>query len=373
MTTLSLAMIVRNNADTLQDIIPEAIACGVTEIVIVDTAPDKSDDGTYDIAWRDTYGLDNIKFLHFPWIDDFAAARNFAFENTHGDFILWLDSDDRIPERSQEAIAELVRSGGLDGQNALFMQYAMFDSNGNVSSTFIRERIISREAFDTTSKWVGRVHECIAIYDPAVRINEAIEHKPLPSKTPDPGRNLRILDSMYEDGDRSPRTLFYYARELYWNGNHAKAILMYERWITTSPIDWELYSGRLELADCYAKMENEKKQKSVLLDAIMSIPSRAEAWVDLGKVFYDKKEWAGSVPFFRAACGAKRPESGFVNEHIYGTLPYDYLATSLSWSGETEEAYQITKDILLPANPVDERILGNISFYERQLNSESYG
>ena len=58
----------------------------VDEIIIVDTG---SDDSTEKIAEKYT-----DKIYHFPWADDFSAARNFFFSKASKDYIMWMDADD---------------------------------------------------------------------------------------------------------------------------------------------------------------------------------------------------------------------------------------------------------------------------------------
>ena len=70
MVTISLCMIVRNEEDVLERYL-KSIADVVDEIIIVDTG---SVDKTKEIAKKFT---DHI--YDFPWVDDFSAARNFAF------------------------------------------------------------------------------------------------------------------------------------------------------------------------------------------------------------------------------------------------------------------------------------------------------
>jgi len=48
-----------------------------------------STDDTIDIAKRYTQ-----KIYDFPWVDDFAAARNFAFSKATRQYCMWLDADD---------------------------------------------------------------------------------------------------------------------------------------------------------------------------------------------------------------------------------------------------------------------------------------
>src|SRR5437667_131683 len=56
--------------------------------------------------------LDDLQRLgfEFPWIDHFAAARNACIEHATGDFIFWLDADDRLDEANRQKLAQLFAS-----------------------------------------------------------------------------------------------------------------------------------------------------------------------------------------------------------------------------------------------------------------------
>ncbi len=73
--TISLCMIVRNEEKVLARCLESVRGC-VDEIVIVDTG---SSDATKEIAARYT-----DRIYDFEWIDDFSAARNYAFEQATG-------------------------------------------------------------------------------------------------------------------------------------------------------------------------------------------------------------------------------------------------------------------------------------------------
>ena len=82
MTILSLAMIVKNEAANL----PRCLASVqglVDEMVVVDTG---STDDTVAIA--ESFGA---RMGHFPWTDDFAAARNESLRLCTGGWVLVLD------------------------------------------------------------------------------------------------------------------------------------------------------------------------------------------------------------------------------------------------------------------------------------------
>ncbi len=37
-----------------------------------------------------------IKLHHFKWVEDFSAAPNYAIEQSNGDWILYIDADERL-------------------------------------------------------------------------------------------------------------------------------------------------------------------------------------------------------------------------------------------------------------------------------------
>ena len=82
---LSLCMIVRDSSRTLPACL-ESIHPWVDEMVIVDTG---STDETPRIV--ESFGG---RLFHFPWCDDFSAARNESLRHARGDWLFWMDSDD---------------------------------------------------------------------------------------------------------------------------------------------------------------------------------------------------------------------------------------------------------------------------------------
>ena len=95
---LSLCMIVRNEEKNLPNCLKH-IKNVVDEIIIVDTG---STDKTPYIAKKL-----GAKLYHFKWRDDFSAARNESLKHAKGDYIIYLDADDRVSKKDAEKIAIL--------------------------------------------------------------------------------------------------------------------------------------------------------------------------------------------------------------------------------------------------------------------------
>lgn len=97
---MSAALIVRDESRFIEECLRSLVG-KVDEIIIVDTG---SQDDTIEKAHRFP-----IKLHHFAWCDDFSAARNFALEQATGDWILYIDADERF-EVSEPALLDSVLS-----------------------------------------------------------------------------------------------------------------------------------------------------------------------------------------------------------------------------------------------------------------------
>jgi glycosyltransferase involved in cell wall biosynthesis len=72
----------------------------VDEIVVVDTG---SVDATPDIA--DAFGA---HVVHYPWQNDFSAARNVALDHARGRWILYIDADERLQPTTRSEVEQLL-------------------------------------------------------------------------------------------------------------------------------------------------------------------------------------------------------------------------------------------------------------------------
>lgn len=100
--SVSACLIVRDEALRL----PECLASlsgHVDEIVVVDTG---STDDTVAIAER--FGS---RISHRPWDNDFSAARNFGLDQARGDWILYIDADERLSCPGGSTLKQLVAAG----------------------------------------------------------------------------------------------------------------------------------------------------------------------------------------------------------------------------------------------------------------------
>lgn len=118
MTTLSLAMIVKNEAANLPRCLG-SVKDLVDEMVIVDTG---STDDTVAIA--ESFGA---RIGQFSWTDDFAAARNESLRLCTGDWVLILDGDEAVDALDHPIIREACAQ---DQVPAFFMTLRNYFKDG---------------------------------------------------------------------------------------------------------------------------------------------------------------------------------------------------------------------------------------------------
>ncbi len=97
---LSVCLIVCNEAEVLEDCL-ESIANVANEIIVVDTG---SKDSTISLARSYT-----DKVYQYEWEYSFAKARNYAINKASHPWILFLDADERLNEKDQETLKELIK------------------------------------------------------------------------------------------------------------------------------------------------------------------------------------------------------------------------------------------------------------------------
>lgn len=112
--TISLCMIVKNEAQFLQGCLESAYSL-VDEMIIVDTG---STDRTIDLA-----KIYTDKIYSLAWTDDFAAARNESLKHATGDWILLLDADEVLDSGSKRIIDEAINCWEIAGYQILTRNY----------------------------------------------------------------------------------------------------------------------------------------------------------------------------------------------------------------------------------------------------------
>jgi len=223
-------MIVRNEEANLPGCLASAHDL-VDEIVVVDTG---STDRTGELA-----AVAGAQVHEFAWVDDFAAARNETLRHATGDWVFWLDADDRIDETNRRRLRNLF--AGLGGDNLAYVMKCVClpDSKSRTTTAVDHVRLFRN---DPQIRWSYRVHEQIL---PAVRqsggavrwTDITIHH----SGYQDPAlrrrkldRDLRLLQLQDAERPDEPFTLFNLGSIYHELGRSAEALGFLQRSLALS-------------------------------------------------------------------------------------------------------------------------------------------
>jgi hypothetical protein len=149
-------------------------------------------------------------------VDSFARARNQAFAQACGDWLIWADCDDVIAdaEKLRDRLAELSED--------VLMVRCPYDVRGT-GKKLHRERIVRRNAFASGRVWHHDVHENLLLLPNDRHFDWATpvwHHQPIAIKQDNRKRNLAILGRSVAE---SATQYFYVHQEHYCAGNKTAA------------------------------------------------------------------------------------------------------------------------------------------------------
>lgn len=327
MVTISLCMIVKNEEDTIARCL-DSVFDIVDEVIVVDTG---STDNTEDIVRNYT-----DKVYHFKWIDDFSAARNYSFSKATQDYIFWMDADDVLLEPDRIKFKELKQTLNPE-VDVVIMKYNMsVKDKEQVACTFMRERLVKRSK---EFEWIDPIHEYINFSGKFMNSEIAITHKKIHPRT---RRNLEIFEKAIEKGHKlSERNWFYYAKELFADGQYDKAAEYYEKFVNTKNGLLSNYlDACIDLSTCYKNRNDDEKQLKILLKAFEIAPPRPEVICQLGYYFKDRHEYDKAISWFELAPVIQKPENTWsaVMHYYWNYIPYMELVACYYKLGNIDKA-----------------------------------
>jgi tetratricopeptide (TPR) repeat protein len=302
-------MIVKNEEANLGACL-ESAADLVDEIIIVDTG---STDQTKAIAER--FGA---HVFDFPWVDSFAAARNESLNHATGDWIFWLDADDRLDEQNRQKLrvlfAELRQKGVRPleerGSDPFFnVAYNMKclclpDPVGKTATMVDHVRLFRNHP---KIRWQFRVHEQIlpAVREMGgeVRWSDVVIHH---AGYQDPAlrrrkleRDLRLLQLEDADTPDHPFTLFNLGSVFMELGRHAAALPLLQRSLQRShPSDSIVRKLYALLVQCHRQLGQGSEALAACQAGRGHYPDDAELLFQEALVRREQKDFAGAEACF---------------------------------------------------------------------------
>ena len=282
---LSLCIIVRNEEAQLRDCLGRLQPL-VDEIVVVDTG---STDKTREIAHQL-----GAKVFDFPWVNDFSAARNESIRRATGDYILWLDADDRLEPDDVDHLRKL-KAGLLPRRPKAYYLLIESATHQEGTSSFYQLRLFPNKS---GARFEGRVHEQVnfslqRLGIPFEYIPIRIRHTGYEALSAVHGKYERNWSILREDLERNPGNVihrYYAARTLSGMNRYQEAIEHIQK-ITENPViqkkerTFYLHAAIL-LGNFYLNIHNFSAAQAWFKRLVTEYPEDPIAHYGLGESFY---------------------------------------------------------------------------------------
>ena len=258
------------------------------------------------------------KYSYLKWDDDFAAQRNYNFDQASekADYILWLDADDvLVGGKDLRWLAEKTHQAE---KHCVFLPYwydCQFEGEPNeqnlrgINLTQKRERLLRPKYY----KWYGRLHETpiansqakdrYTLYESKDENNPIIAVMHCSNVGANKmERNMRIMKKQLEDeianrqGGADPRTLLYLLKMFAENPRSTEkewklGIQYGEEYLSKSGWDEERGSCLEHMGLCYQGLQQDEKALDCYYKAIQEFPYQPMSYLRLSAVKYNQGKY----------------------------------------------------------------------------------
>ncbi len=339
-------MIVRNEESNLPSCL-RSIEDLFDEIIIVDTG---STDRTVEIAR--SFGA---RVFDFPWVDDFAAARNAALTRATGNYAFWLDADDVIDPPERAKLEVLIASLGTRDDAGYVVRCACDPSPDGTGGDTVVDHI-RLFPLRPDVRWTYRVHEQIL---PALRrakvpvhwtdivvrhtgyVDVALRIRKL-------DRDTRILRAELEERPDDPFVLFNLGAIAVERKDWAVAIGYLEPSKNGSaPTDSIVRKLYALIARAHQMLGDLEAGLRTCADGLWLDPEDAELWFRKAVLHRQRGEFSEAEGSWRRILSLKRPDQFCsLDQGIYGHLTRRNLAALAAARGDSREAERLWHEVL---------------------------
>lgn len=298
-----------------------------------------------------------------PW--RFDKARNSCLGQIPGDVDICVSTD--LDEVFEAGWRENLEKAWTEGTKRAKYHYTWsFRPDGTPGMTYYFDRIHSREGF----KWVNPTHECLSyigggaekyVWCPDVRLRH------YPDKSKDRSFNLPLLELAVAERPDDPRNYHYLGREYMFACMWDKCIETLEKYLSLPNSCWkeERSASMRFIAHACKAQNNRTEARSWLYRAIAEAPHLREPYVEMARLMYEEKDWAGIYHMVTDTLKIWE-RSTYINEvWCWDHTIYDLGALACYYMGLKDASLKFAQTAL-EMNPEDERLKSN---YEIIRNS----
>lgn len=162
---ISAVILTKNEGKNIKECIDSLKWCD--EVIIID---DNSEDKTADLANKE-----GVRVYKRKLEDDFSAQRNFALEKAKGDWVLFIDADERVTKNLEEEIKKAIQNNDFSGyllkrRDVMWGRELRHGETGKVR--------LLRLARKGSGRWRRAVHEVWGVQGNTEELKNPLLHYP---------------------------------------------------------------------------------------------------------------------------------------------------------------------------------------------------
>ncbi|MEG2350064.1 MAG: glycosyltransferase [Hungatella sp.] len=341
---LSQCMIVKDEEKNIR----KALSWGrgiVCEQIVVDTG---STDRTVELA--EEMGA---KVFHFPWVDDFSAAKNYAIAQASGNWIAFLDADESYSEEDAGKILGILRQIEAEDEErtriyAVRSALISIDDVGKPIVSFAQDRIF-RNLDDL--RYHNRIHEALKLSEESKRVwsyypaetSLTIIHTGYSESTfrdtDKSERNIRLLSKELNEDPKSVRALMYLGESLETAGRAEESEQMFRRALALGPEHMEMNYRNLIFYHLMKNIftRNLLEEESELQNLYMQAQHWDDTYPDfdyiMGLWYAQREAWEEAIRYLERGLTGLEQYRGMTPLYmVAGLKTVYYVLSNASWA-----------------------------------------
>ncbi len=290
---LTVCMIIKNEERFLKECL-ESIRDVADQIVVVDTG---STDGSCDIA-----RAYNAEIYPFEWCDDFAAARNASLEHARGEWVLWLDADERLKRESLPLLRNSLRREKRPVIYQIQINNHTLDDAGAYISTAYRLFTNGRGI-----RFTGRIHEQVVFTgEKGERRKSAVtlEHWGYALGAEEDAakkeRNQKLLERMARENPRNAYAHYTLGQHYNLVGRHTEALKHLLEALSLDQFDREMKASLYNvLSETYMKCALPGEARNMALKSVELEEKQVGGYYMLFQLARNGEEWEDALNWLK--------------------------------------------------------------------------
>lgn len=299
-----------------------------------------------------------------PW--RFDVARNESLKLVPKDYQICVctDLDEKFTSGWKEKLINIWQE---DTTRISYTYNWSFDEYGNPATTFLLNKIHLRDNY----KWTHPVHEVLVpINEENEKICKDIVLNHYPDKNKSRSNYLPLLELSIKESPEDDRNMHYLGREYMYYSRWDDSIKTLKKHLNLKSATWndERCASMRFIGRCYIAKNDFKNAEKWYIDAINEAPHLRESYVEIGYLYYMKKEYLNSYFYLKKALEIDKKSNSYINEDFaWNSFVYDLISICAFNLKLYKEAFEYEK-IALSKDKNNLRIKLNLEIMESYVS-----